>query len=189
MTKKIYTKTGDKGETGTMRGRMSKSDQLAAAIGSIDELNSWIGAVRFFISPSSIPPLKLRGGKGGDIESELKQIQNNIFVIGSILAGSKKHKFRSSETTRLERLIDKLEAKLPKINNFVYPIGYVQVARSVVRRCERAVVSYQLSVTSGVEQLDNILKYLNRLSDALFVMARWVNLQSKIPEEVWRQNR
>ena len=179
MTKKIYTKTGDKGETGTMRGRMSKSDQLAAAIGSIDELNSWIGAVRFFISPSSIPPLKLRGGKGGDIESELKQIQNNIFVIGSILAGSKKHKFRSSETTRLERLIDKLEAKLPKINNFVYPIGYVQVARSVARRAEREVVAL------GIKN-KNILKYLNRLSDTLFVMARWVNFKMGIKEEVWK---
>ena len=179
MTKKIYTKTGDKGETGTMRGRMSKSDRLAAALGSIDELNSWIGVVR---SNSPLAPLFIK-------ERGIKDIQTNLFVIGSILAGSKRYKFRSSETTKLEKLIDKLEAKLPKINNFVYPVGYLQVARSVARRCERAVVSYQLSVTSGVEQLDNILKYLNRLSDALFVMARWVNLQSKIPEEVWRQNR
>src|SRR3989344_2806048 len=179
MIRKIYTKTGDKGNTGTFQGRMSKADQLAAALGSIDELNSWIGAVRFFISPSSIPPLKLRGGKGGDIESELKQIQNNIFVIGSILAGSKKHKFRSSETTRLERLIDKLEAKLPKINNFVYPIGYVQVARSVARRAEREVVAL------GIKN-KNILKYLNRLSDTLFVMARWVNFKMGIKEEVWK---
>ena len=170
---KIYTKTGDKGETGTMKGRMSKSDQLAAAVGSIDEVNSWIGLCR----------------SQSNFDKELKQIQNNLFIIGSILAGSKVHRFKGSEVTKLERLIDKLEAKLPKINNFVYPVGYLQVARSVARRCERAVVSYQLSVTSGVEQLDNILKYLNRLSDALFVMARWVNLQSKIPEEVWRQNR
>ena len=167
---KIYTKTGDNGETGTMKGRMSKSDRLATALGNIDELNSWIGVCR----------------SQSNFDEELKQIQNNLFIIGSILAGSKAHRFKGSEVTKLERLIDKLEEKLPKINNFVYRVGYVQVARSVARRCERAVVSYQLSVTSGVEQLDNILKYLNRLSDALFVMARWVNLKTGLEEEIWR---
>ncbi len=163
MNKKIYTKTGDKGETGTMVGRMVKSDQLAAAIGSIDELNSWIGLCR------SQP----------HFDKELKQIQNNLFIIGSILAGSKAQGFKGSEVTKLERLIDKLEAKLPKINNFVYPIGYLQVARSVARRAEREVVALEIKT-------NNILKYLNRLSDALFVLARWVNLQLRIKEEVWK---
>lgn len=186
MTKKIYTKTGDKGETGTMKGRMSKSDALTSAIGVVDELNSWVGLVRSSISPSSVPPLNLRGGKGGDIEKELKKIQNNLFIIGSILAGSKAQRFRGSEVTRLEELIDRLTLKLPKLNNFVYPIGYLQVARSVARRAEREVVAAIEYKSVRVEEYKNILKYLNRLSDALFVTARWVNFQFKVGEEVWK---
>lgn len=142
-----------------MKGRMAKSDQLAVALGSIDELNSWVGAIR-----SDLP---------------LKNVQTNLFIIGAILAGSKKHKFRSSETIKLEKLIDKLTLQMPKLNNFIYPIGYLQVARSVARRAEREVVAL------GIKN-NNILKYLNRLSDALFVMARWVNVQSRIKEDVWR---
>lgn len=169
---KIYTKTGDRGETGTMKGRMQKSDQLAAAIGSVDELNSWIGLCRNQLSVGSYQlPVELN--------SELKKIQNNLFTIGSILAGSKKYKFGSSETNKLEKLIDRLEKQLPKINNFVYPIGYLQVARSVARRAEREVVALEI-------KNKNILKYLNRLSDALFVMARWVNLNSGVDEEIWK---
>jgi len=168
MTKKIYTKTGDKGETGTIVGRMSKSDQLAVAIGSIDELNSWIGLCRSHTK----------------LEDELRKIQNNLFVIGSTMAGSKRRKFKASETKRLEKFIDKLTLQLPKLDNFVYPVGYLQVARSVARRAEREVVA--LEIKKNISSMKNILKYLNRLSDALFVMARRVNLQLKIKEEVWR---
>ncbi|TSC85247.1 MAG: ATP/cobalamin adenosyltransferase [Microgenomates group bacterium Gr01-1014_16] len=172
---KIYTKTGDKGETGTFRGRMGKGDQLATAIGSVDEVNSWIGVCRedsrFKIQDSIL-------------DKELKKIQNNLFIIGSILAGSKRYKFNRYETTKLEKLIDKLEAKLPKINNFVYPIGHLQVARSVARRAEREVVALK---DSGFKIQDSILGYLNRLSDALFVMARWVNLKTDVKEEIWKQ--
>src|SRR3989344_1060333 len=129
----IYTKKGDKGNTGTFLGRISKSDQLAAAIGTVDELNSWIGLCRQqSVSPSSVPPLNLRGGKlkGGDIGKELKKIQKNLFIIGSGLAGSGL-KISSTETRRLEKLIDKLTDELPKLSNFIYPTGYLQVARAV----------------------------------------------------------
>lgn len=135
---------------------------------------------------SPLTPLLIqeRGTKGVRLDKELKQIQTNLFIIGSILAGSKKHKFRSSETVKLEKLIDKLTLQLPKISNFVYPIGYLQIARAVARRAEREVVKVTELQSDRVTK--NILKYMNRLSDALFVMARRANFQLKILEEVWK---
>ncbi|MEK7503897.1 MAG: cob(I)yrinic acid a,c-diamide adenosyltransferase [Patescibacteria group bacterium] len=154
----IYTKKGDKGETGTFRGRISKSDQLAITLGTVDELNSWLGIC------------------GQD--KELQRIQTNLMAINSILAGSKKHKFGSYETTHLEKLIDKLTRDLPELKNFIYPVGFLQVARTVCRRAEREIVKLEIKEK-------NILKYMNRLSDALFVMARTKNKQAGIAEVTW----
>lgn len=159
MLSKIYTKKGDKGETGTFNGRISKSDQLAVTLGTIDELNSWIGIC--------------------GTNKELHKIQTNLMTINSILAGSKAQKFRDLETKRLEILIDKLQAELPELKNFIYPLGYLQVARAVCRRAEREIVKLEIKEK-------NILKYINRLSDALFVMARYHNQQLGLKEEVWK---
>ncbi len=164
---KIYTKTGDKGNTGTFYGRINKGDQLTEALGAVDELNSWIGLCRVRISK---------------LETELRRVQTNLLIIGSGLAGSPSSKLRKSlslETRRLEKLIDKLTDELPKLSNFIYPVGELQVARGVCRRAEREVVAL------GTKD-KKISRYLNRLSDALFVMGRWVNHKLKIPEEVWR---
>lgn len=169
---KIYTKTGDKGTTGTFLGRMSKADNLAEALGTIDELNSWIGILVF-------------GNRYSVIGIELHNIQTNLMIINSILAGSTKHKFKSGETKKLEKLIDKLTKDLPELKNFIYPVGNLQLARAVCRRCEREVVKLEReSVRAG--EYKNILKYLNRLSDALFVMGRWNNLKMGAKEEVWK---
>ncbi len=166
---KIYTKKGDKGETGTFHGRMAKFDALPEAIGSIDELNSLIGVCRISTSPLPLSTI---------VERELVRIQNNLLTIGSQLAGSKK-RLRPSEVTRLEKLIDKLTDEMPKLSNFIYPVGELQLARAVCRRAERRVVA--------LENTDkNILKYLNRLSDALFTMGRWVNWKMGMKEEVWK---
>lgn len=113
------------------------------------------------------------------IQTELRNIQTNLMIINSILAGSKKYKFRDSETKRLERLIDKLTLELPEIKNFIYPVGYLQVARAVCRRAEREIVKLEIKEK-------NILKYINRLSDALFVMARHQNHINGIKEEIWK---
>ncbi len=160
---KIYTKTGDLGTTGTFYGRMAKSDQLAQALGAIDELNSWIGLCR---------------NLGVSLDSELRKMQGNLLTIGSQLAGSEK-RLKNEETKKLEKLIDKLTKDLPKLTNFIYPTGYLQVTRAVCRRAEREVVAVEIKEK-------NILKYLNRLSDALFTMARWVNYKMGVKEEVWR---
>lgn len=159
---KIYTKTGDKGTTSTFGGRITKDNQLAKALGAIDELNSWIGICRHQAL----------------LDEELKRVQRNLLTIGSSLSGSGL-KVSAAETKNLEKLIDKLTTELPKLSNFIYPHGFLQVARSVARRAEREVVATETKDK-------NILKYLNRLSDALFTMGRWVNFQMGIEEEVWR---
>lgn len=159
---KIYTKTGDRGTTGTFYGRISKDAQLAKALGAIDELNSWIGVCRHQTS----------------LDIELKRIQKNLLTIGSSLSGSGV-KISLAETKNLEKLIDRLTRELPKLGNFIYPIGPLQVTRSVSRRAEREVVATETKDK-------NILKYLNRLSDALFTMGRWVNFKSGVEEEMWK---
>ena len=173
---KIYTKTGDKGRTGTFSGRMGKGEQLAEALGAIDELNSWVGVCRMQ-SPTS-PPLP-------SIEKELKRIQTNLLTIGSGLAGSEK-RLSNREIKRLELLIDRLTENLPKLSNFIYPVGHLQVARAVCRRAERETVRFMNEDLKFKNKSMPVLKYLNRLSDALFTMGRWINNKTGIEEEVWR---
>jgi ATP:cob(I)alamin adenosyltransferase len=174
MPVRIYTRKGDKGKTRTLYGEISKEDRLAEALGSIDELNSWIGLVRS----------NLRGRMGDDVDlnSELKIIQTNLLTIGSSLSGSNK-RLGDREVKRLEKFIDRLTRELPQLKNFIYPMGEIQAARAVARRAERRVVEISnLRVVEG----SAILKYLNRLSDALFTIARWVNFKGGIREEVWK---
>lgn len=195
---KIYTKKGDGGKTEILGKKLSKDDILVEALGSIDELNSWIGLVRAQIQMSN-DKFTIQ------IQNELTKIQNNLLVIGSMLVGSRR-KLGIGETRRLEKLIDKLEKDLPPLANFIYPVGELQVARAVARRVERSVVRLVNNTLSDPplntkNQKDSslltsfavrggrgsyILEYLNRLSDALFVMGRWVNRKNKIPEEIWK---
>jgi len=190
---KIYTKTGDGGQTGTLRGRMGKDDQLAVALGALDEINSWMGLCRY--------QCKVSGSQFKKIDMELAVIQSELLKVGSLLAGSKKKRLGGVATKRLESLIDELDKQLPKLSNFILPTGvgpaaYLQVARSVARRTEREVVKYVNSkheIRSSKQFWDlksktekNMLMYLNRLSDVLFVMGRWVNRELKGKDEVWK---
>ncbi len=145
----IYTKTGDKGETGLYGSgkRLSKNSPVIQALGSIDEANSWLGVA------------------GGFTE-----IQKDLMTISSILAGAKLG-FPSSKTKDLENKIDKLEKNLPKLKGFIIPHGKsakLHFARALVRRAERAAIA--LSEVEGLSLY--ILSYLNRLSDYLFMRAR-----------------
>ena len=123
------------------------------------------------------------------IISQVKEIQKDLFVIGSILAGSELKFFRS-KTKKLEKTIDKLEGELPVLKNFIIPGGskdsaYFQYARALARRAERRVVAL-----SKVERVKpQILSYLNRLSDYLFILARYANFGEGIKEEVWKGSR
>ncbi len=179
MANKIYTKKGDGGNTKTFNGPISKADQLAMTLGTIDELNSVIGICR---GETQMTNDKFTN----QIQKELFKIQTNLMTINAILAGAKAQRFRGSETVRLEKLIDKLTVQMPELKNFIYPVGHLQVARAVCRRAEREMVSYLGSEAQRFKGAKQILKYINRLSDALFVMARFANFKNNVPEEVWK---
>jgi cob(I)alamin adenosyltransferase len=189
MMVKIYTKRGDKGETSTLGQKMNKADILADVLGSIDELNSFIGVVRAECTMYN-PPAGRASLKFKITDRELKKIQSNLMTIAAVIAGSPKYKlgFLNYETKRLEKLIDKLTEEMPVLQNFIYPVGYLQMARSIARRAEREVVKmYNLQFKIyNLKDKTAILKYVNRLSDALFVMARRVNLKTGIEEEIWK---
>jgi cob(I)alamin adenosyltransferase len=178
---RIYTKTGDTGETGLFDGtRVSKSDPRVEAYGGVDELNAWLGVVR-----ASHP--------GPDADLLLTRIQRDLFALGAILADPA-HKIASrvdkaalgpDDVVRLERAIDTFEQELPPLRRFILaggcPAGaMLHLARTVCRRAERNMVAL------GAEQIDPIaIQYINRLSDLLFVMARAVNHRAGAPETEW----
>jgi cob(I)alamin adenosyltransferase len=178
---KIYTKTGDSGETGLLGGaRVSKAAPRVSAYGDVDELNAWIGLVR-----STKPDDRLN--------AMLDRIQRELFAIGARLADPTgavadrvaKASVTSDDVTRLEGWIDELEGELPPLRRFILAGGTpsaasLHVARTVCRRAERAVVALG---PDAVER--DVLVYLNRLSDLLFVMARAANHRSGIAESEW----
>lgn len=171
----IYTKKGDKGETGIFGSdkKISKSTLRISAIGAVDETNSALGASLAF-------------SKDFSLKKTIVGIQKDLFTLGSILAGSKL-RFRSAKTKKLERIIDRLEGSLPVLKNFILPGGtktasLLHLARSIARRAEREVVAL-----SEVEEVNSqILIYLNRLSDLIFMLARQANAQKKAPEIIWK---
>ena len=183
MAQKIYTKTGDKGKTSLIGGtKISKSDLRIETYGTIDELNSWIGFVSDAINDFSANHI-------------LKEIQDRLFTIGSSLACDPEKETRllipdlhEADVNLLEKEIDTMNETLPEMKHFILPGGHssasiTHIARSVCRRAERCCVN--LAIHNGhVEPL--IIKYLNRLSDYLFVLARYVGHLHNVPEIVWK---
>jgi len=177
---KIYTKTGDKGETGLFGGKRVQKDALRIeAYGAVDELNSVIGLVR------ALRPKK-------KIDGILETIQNDLFILGAELAAPDQSKNRSipritrSSSRSLETFIDTIELSLDPIKAFILPGGtivasHLHVARTVCRRAERSVV--RLSHSEDVAS--DVIVYLNRLSDLLFVLARCANRLEKKKEVQW----
>ena len=183
---KIYTKTGDKGDTGLIDGsRTSKSDLRIIAYGEIDEANSHIG---FIISNIQ------RNGIFDDIKKILLDIQQDLFVLGAELANPKSLKedkmlVKKEMISTIERSIDDFESELPPISYFILPGGSTEsslfhVCRTVIRRAERSAVA--LSKEQKINQ--DILTYLNRLSDLLFVLARVTNKRQKYTDIPWKSN-
>ena len=180
---KIYTKTGDKGRTSLATGkRVSKSDLRLEAYGTADELNSFIGLLRASLN-------KCEGEWVKDIDAKLGWVQNRLFDVGAILAGAD-ISFAEENVVCLEKWMDDMDAKLPVLKEFVLPGGNEQVSlchvcRCVARRLERYIVKW---LEESDEQIDNVaIRYVNRLSDYLFVLSRFVADNLEISLFVWEK--
>lgn len=179
---KIYTRTGDDGTTGVLGPkRLPKNAPRVEAYGQVDELNAALGVARSLDTQ-------------GWLESELASIQWLLFHVGAELATTdakaleQLERISDDDVTTLEALIDRLDEALPPLTSFVLPQGIplaaqLHVARTVCRRAERAVVA----LAAGEKKLEpRLIRYLNRLADLLFVMARWCNHRAGVAETEWK---
>ena len=176
---KIYTKTGDDGNTGLQGDyRISKSHSRIMAYGTVDEANASIGIV-------------LTNTLDDDIRHVLTQIQNELFLLGSDLSNQNlndlKNRISLESVEKLEEIIDKFELELSPITNFILPGGNMAAAqihqvRTIVRRAETLVVK----LSDKDEINSNCIKYLNRLSDLMFVMGRLINKRNGVEDIIWK---
>ncbi len=183
MSIKIYTKVGDKGITSLIGGaKVSKADLRIEAYGTVDELNSYVGLCHDLIENETL-------------KSSLTSIQDRLFTIGSQLAcePGKEIKMQLPElieedVLRLEEEIDKMNEELPPMKNFILPgghqtVSHLHIARCICRRAERCCVRIDSEQSTEKENL--VIKYLNRLSDYLFILSRYVANKLNVPEKPW----
>jgi len=183
MAIKIYTKTGDKGNTSLIGGtKVPKNDIRIETYGTVDELNSWIGLINDQLTD-------------GNLKKELKEIQDRLFTIGSSLAtdSEKEPKMKlpdlnSTDIQFLENSIDAMTAELPAMKNFILPgghptVSFIHITRCVCRRVERLAVNMQQHDLFVDEK---VIQYLNRLSDYLFTLARYAAQKLGAEEIAWK---
>ena len=183
MSSKIYTKTGDKGTTSLLGGtKVPKNDIRIETYGTVDELNSWIGLIIDLINIE-------------ELTKELREIQDRLFTIGSSLAtdAEKEPKMKlpglkESDIEFLEKRIDEMTSEIPPMKSFILPGGHVTVSnihitRCVCRRAERLCVN-MLQHDLFIDE--KVIKYLNRLSDYLFTLARFLSYKLHAPEIAWK---
>lgn len=181
MSFRIYTRTGDKGQTGLFGGgRVRKDDPRVEAYGEVDELNACLG-----VAASAIEDAGIRGW--------IEAIQDELFVLGSELATPEPEKVKKqveplgeAQIQAMERIIDEVDPEVPPLRQFVLPGGHpgaahLHVARTVCRRVERTLIG----LGDHVPVRPELVAYLNRLSDLLFMLARLQNHRSGTTEPVW----
>jgi cob(I)alamin adenosyltransferase len=190
---RVYTRQGDDGRTLLVGGqRIAKNDIRIEAYGTIDELNSFVGIAR-----ESVSELAGRAPGLAELGGILLRVQHELFNAGSILATlpedvhPKQARITAEESTQLEREMDRMNESLPPLRSFVLPGGCrlnaeLHVCRTVCRRAERLCVS--LAKNTG-EDAREVVRYLNRLSDAFFVWSRWASHQLGVAETLWEPNR
>lgn len=183
MAFKIYTKTGDAGNTGLIGGtKVPKNDLRIETYGTVDELNSWVGMINDLMADPRF-------------QSELKEIQDRLFTIGSMLATDHEKATKmqlpdlhDADVQMLEQRIDEMTAQLPEMKSFILPGGHttvssIHITRCVCRRAERLAVALQ---QHDVPVAPLVIQYLNRLSDYLFTLARYVGLLLGTTEIAWK---
>ena len=167
----IYTKTGDKGETSLASGvRVAKTDPRIEAYGTVDELNSWIGMLR-----ASLPE--------NHIQDQLSIVQNKLFNLGAALSEAPGEWISADDIRTLETWIDEMQVVVPKQKAFILPMGgepvcRCHICRTVCRRAEREMIESNANLT--------LLQYINRLSDFLFVLARYICHLAGEKEYAWK---
>ena len=188
---KIYTGTGDRGKTSLFSGqRVSKADERVEAYGEMDELNSTIGALVASLGPQHSEPVE-----------ELQQIQADLFTISALMATTPDSPSMDTiagigpeQIEFLETSIDRMTDTLPELKGFILPGGHpaaawAHLARTVCRRTERRIVRFldaSLKIQAP-DQYQRVLIYINRLSDYLFVVARYCNYLFDAPEKLWQK--
>ena len=182
---RVYTKTGDKGKTRLAGGQpIWKDHRRVEAYGTVDELNAAIGLVRALCTSTTFKVLN----------EELGWVQNKLFDVGGLLATAPGQSFdkmpqvTSKDTARLERFMDSCQHELPPLKEFILPGGgtmgaHLHLARTICRRAERRCVTLMRREAVA----NSIVVFLNRLSDALFVLARWVTKRQGEPEVYWQR--
>jgi len=181
MSAKIYTKTGDKGSTSLLGGtKVPKSNERLEAYGTIDELNAFVGLLH---DQDELPAA---------IRAQLRWTQDRLFTLGSLLAvepgfkGFELPQIDTEDIVQLEKWIDTFDAELPELKNFILPGGHkivslCHVCRTVCRRAERSISAIQDQASTG----KNILPFVNRLSDYMFVLSRKMSQDLKVAEIRW----
>jgi cob(I)alamin adenosyltransferase len=184
---RVYTRTGDSGETSLFGGkRVKKNDDRVEAYGAVDETNTFIGFARAAISEGSSGSRDVLNY----IDSALDPVQNKLFAIGAVLAGSNDDNYsvKDSEIEYLEKVIDKIDEEVPPLKAFILPYGTdlcskLHMARVTCRRAERKIV--ELSAKEEVNP--RLIAYMNRLSDFLFTLARYANKAQGVPDVLWKK--
>jgi cob(I)alamin adenosyltransferase len=184
---KIYTRVGDGGETALFGGgRVRKDDIRIEAIGTVDELNAAVGVVRAELARGGAAP--------SDVDDLLSQIQHRLFDLGADLATAESEahgtsRIHDQHVTDLEGQIDRYDAALAPLRAFILPGGspaaaQLHMARCICRRAERRLVELSANESNHSE----LVRYVNRLSDLLFVLARAVNRDAGVPDVTWQQD-
>lgn len=187
---RVYTRTGDKGTTALVGGkRVPKDSPRIVAYGTVDELNSTVGLARVFNAERLAEADKHRW-----LDGVLRRLQNQLFDLGSELATPDDaayegmHRVGDAEVKELEELMDRCQKELPPLRSFVLPGGgrvggFLHLARTVCRRAEREILALSRAEPMG----EGPLRYVNRLSDAFFVLSRWVGKHLGEPEYLWER--
>ncbi|MFZ5481532.1 MAG: cob(I)yrinic acid a,c-diamide adenosyltransferase [Myxococcota bacterium] len=188
---RVYTRTGDKGQTSLVGGqRVPKDHPRIESYGTVDELNAILGIVRVFNKQSGTAP-----EARAHVDAMLHRVQNDLFNVGSDLATRAEDRWEgmyrvgADDVKRLEGWIDRLNEEVGPLEEFILPGGglvgaHLHQARTVCRRAERTCVAL---MEAEPETGDGAMRYLNRLSDYLFVLGRWVAKQLGEPEHLWER--
>ena len=181
----IYTKTGDNGETSLASGaRVAKTDARIEAYGTVDELNSWVGMLRASLLDSAVLNTAQATEPIKKIQDQLSHVQNKLFNLGAALSEAPGEWISEEDIHVLETWIDEMQAIVPKQKAFILPMGSepvcrCHICRTVCRRVERKMIAANAELT--------LLQYINRLSDFLFVLARYFSHLANEEEYNWKQ--